>query len=474
MPNFQTINARTNNSTNIRTRNFRLIGGFPGQTLQSGTNGLSFWGNPQSGPTGPTGPAGPAGGPQGPTGATGTTGTTGPIDIRSTYAQSHTGTCTIVATYTGGGGAGGSGWVCEVDPPYAYIATCAHVVLENAYSVPLSQAAAWQVVLEQANGILGVNVQVDCVLVGYDASADVALLRTKSLTESPSQGFDFTVAQTVIPWGSSDSQTPGSICMVIGNPASLDTASCAVGYVRDPKFLAAAPLQASEDMFISAPIIGGNSGSPVLDKDGQAIGMTSYVLVTDSVPQATFVGGSNQVMMEQIIKKIRDLGGNFNGAAGKGYLGINDYSLAVGYYLMTLRQAYPAFSSSSLDVPQGAAILALDTSGDAVPGSRLHNGVPPVQVGDIITSITTTVAPLVTLDIGPFSNQYSWQRETHFRAGETVILQVVRPSTASTFSSTVILDQYPSSKDVVFTSSSRVPLGLNSSHLESCVKVEYP
>lgn len=344
----------------------------------------------------------------------------------------------------------GSGWVYAVDAEEkrAYIVTCAHVVLSVYNTTPLEEATEFAVTIGGANNNPAINVQVAAEIVGYDASADVALLRTLNTSESPDFGFDFTSAQKILEFANSDETAPGRTVQIIGNPFGEDFVSCAVGNCRDNKFVPVNQLNSTEAFTSTTSVAGGNSGSPVLNTDGKVVGILSWGL------SVVVVGGCNSYMMEQIVNKIRTLNTNFVGSTGKGFLGINFGTLVAGHELEYLRSVYPAFAASGLDEPNGFSVWSLATDSITIPGSRIVNGSVPLEPDDIILSVTSTVAPLETVDIGVFTDQASWTRITHFRAGQKVVLTCVRPSTATTFTSNVILDEFPVDLDYVFTPAS--------------------
>lgn len=332
--------------------------------------------------------------------------------------------CVTVSTNIGTG----SGFVIDVSAPYAFIVTAAHVVLENEGSVPGSVPTSLvTVVLGGANGDDSVNVQVGCTVLGYDAAADVAVLQTKSVAEDADTGFDFTASQKILEFTNSDDISPGSDIYCIGDPLGEDLNSICLGTIRDNKYVPSSNSGSIECVSFSAPIAPGNSGGPVLDTNGQVVGMSNFIF-TD---YPSFGGGVNSHMASQIVGRI----GAERGNNDKGYIGVKSSSLLNSSVLNSVRNAFPAFASSEYDKPNGLLIASVE-AGMLTAGFSQN---------DIMLKIND-------VEVGCFANQYSPTRVTWFASpGTTVKVTCVRPSTAAEIVADVIVSSFPSSADIVLT-----------------------
>lgn len=414
------------------------------------------------GKTGATGPSG-SGGCTGCTGATGATGATGPglPDSKVLYQNTFKAVVGIVSTYPNYPGltgvvSQGSGWISSVNQNgQALIVSNAHVVTKTINNEVILLPNRMEVFLQDANNVAGQNVQVGATVLGLDKAADIAVLLTQTPTDNPDSGFLFTQNQTVLEWGDSDTNEPGSFCATIGFPLGQDVLSYASGEVRDNKFTVRSITRfPTEQLFHNILTTRGNSGGPVIDKDGKVIAITGWGFTSTG----GYDGGVNQFFAQKLVDRIIQNGGDLTGFSApnsKGYLGITKYTATTSVFLFFNRTIYPAFAAGNLDVPIGFEITELDATAPATPNSRVTNatdsntGDPmPLLVGDIITKIETTVAPMLSYDIGIFTNRFHSSRVSYLRPpGETVVISVTRPSANIAFTVNVILDNYPASAE---------------------------
>ena len=105
-------------------------------------------------------------------------------------------------------------------------------------------------------------------VIGNDPSTDIAVLKVKARSR----------ALTPLPLGNSDSVRVGDSVVAIGNPFGLDRTVTA-GIVSALQRQIQAPNKYSIDHVIQtdAPINHGNSGGPLLNADGQVIGVNAQI-----------------------------------------------------------------------------------------------------------------------------------------------------------------------------------------------------
>ena len=146
----------------------------------------------------------------------------------------------------------GSGFVLSAD---GYIVTNNHVV-ENADSIKVNLRA-------DGNG----EVSYDAEVVGTDKETDLALLKIKADVSLPHLSF-----------GDSDALKVGQWVMAIGNPFGLDHTVTAGIVSAKGRTIGAGPY----DNFIQtdASINPGNSGGPLLNMDGEVIGINTAIIAT--------------------------------------------------------------------------------------------------------------------------------------------------------------------------------------------------
>ena len=214
---------------------------------------------------------------------------------------------------------------------------------------------------------------VEAELVGSDPSTDLAVLRVDTSAS----------ALTPLSLGDSDAVEVGDPVVAIGNPFGLDRTATA-GIVSALQRLITAPNQFTIDHVIQtdAPINHGNSGGPLLDDQGQVIGVNTQIetggLATGNVGIG-FAVPSNTVkdVVAQILRK---------GHVDHAYLGISGQALTndvAETYNLPTRQGVLVAKVTSRSGADDAGLRAGDTE-VVVAGETFVLG------GDIIVAIDGT------------------------------------------------------------------------------------
>jgi hypothetical protein len=86
-----------------------------------------------------------------------------------------------------------------------------------------------------------------------------------------------------------------------GFPAGYDTDSLTTGIIRDAHFNIRTGEQAVDSLFLNAPGIGGNSGSAILNADGDIVGIYTFGY-TD---HETFGGGANLWTLNRSVPRLK-------------------------------------------------------------------------------------------------------------------------------------------------------------------------
>ena len=89
----------------------------------------------------------------------------------------------------------------------------------------------------------------------------------------------------------------GDVCYVVGNPGGIDDDSISSGCVRDPNYCESNGSQVTNSIFVNAPGIGGNSGGPIVNTNGDVIGIYTFGLGS----YECFGGGSNQSVLSSTL-----------------------------------------------------------------------------------------------------------------------------------------------------------------------------
>lgn len=239
-------------------------------------------------------------------------------------------------------GGSGSGVVIKEEGEYAYVVTNNHVI-ENAEKIEVSLA----------NGET-----VEAKLIGADALSDLAVLRISNEH-----------VEKVLKFGDSSAVRAGEQVVAIGNPLGLEfSRTVTQGIISAVDRTIKTRTSAGEwDLHViqtDAAINPGNSGGPLVNMDGEVIGINSLKIATSNVEGMGFAIPSNDVvpLVEEMVQK---------GAVARPYIGISmvDVTQIPRSYLGDLPD----------DVQEGVAVTDVDANSPAGRGG--------IQPGDIIVGM---------------------------------------------------------------------------------------
>ena len=125
-----------------------------------------------------------------------------------------------------------------------------------------------------------------------DAAGDIAVLKVPGLT-----------TQSFLNWGNSRTYTRGSPLAIVGAPLDVDINSIATGVMRNNQFVYGTPFSPIECILTDIASYAGNSGSPILDINGNVVGILEFGFLINSVP-ILLTGGPSQYMAEQIVNRM--------------------------------------------------------------------------------------------------------------------------------------------------------------------------
>ena len=207
--------------------------------------------------------------------------------------------------------------------------------------------------------------RVDPSWIFYDAVADVCLIKT-----------GITIQANHMLKISSVEPLTGQTVWICGFPGGYDTDSMTKGIIRDAHFNINDSGQAVDSLFLNAPAIGGNSGSAILNNEGDIVGIYTFGY-TD---KETFGGGANRGVVYHVTEKLKVQAQPNARFVDKNYLGV-DWARTSP---IVLDQSYYPLTDGV-----GGPVLYATPQAKGVRITNMHANSPlqgVVNVGDIILS----------------------------------------------------------------------------------------
>jgi S1-C subfamily serine protease len=292
----------------------------------------------------------------------------------------------------------GSGFVVDTGGD---IATNAHVVTDD------TGAPAKAVWIEFGDGN-----RVDGHIVGIDLNADVALVKIQPGDLRPAGA-----KLVVVPLGSTTKILVGDPVAAIGSPFG-EQQSLSVGVVsalhRSIQSLTGFPI--GNAVQTDAAINHGNSGGPLLDAQGQVIGINSQIRSTSGGGE----GVGFAIPVETVKRSLAQL--RAKGSVEYAYIGVGAIPL------------WPQLAERlKIPVPRGALVDHVQPGGPAdkagLRGARAHivfQGQPGIPVGGDTIASVNGVALTPTNDLADVIGNY--------HPGDTVSVEIVRDGQRQTLS----------------------------------------
>lgn len=241
----------------------------------------------------------------------------------------------------------GSGFVYKKDDKYGYILTNYHVV---------SGSSGLKVI--DMNGQ-----SIDAVYLGGDSYADIAVIR-----------IDVKNVLDVASIGESTKSKLGDTVFTVGTPIDTEymgsvTKGIVSGENRTVTVSTTNGNYMMEVLQTDASINPGNSGGPLVNINGEVIGITSMKLVTDSIEGMGFA-----IPIEIAMSSVDQL--ELGEKIERPYIGVSLYD--IGSMSLYFRNDIKVDNN----IKEGAVVAAVEENGDAANGK--------LTVGDVITELDGT------------------------------------------------------------------------------------
>lgn len=259
-------------------------------------------------------------------------------------------------SYSGGmySGSGCFITLSDSDLRHGLFLTCAHNVIST---IENTVQSAKEVYIE--NPLTNEWLQVTPDMVFVDGVGDIALIKS---------GINFVGSKCKPLKLATDYAKTGDRCIVVGDPAMMDSDSMSCGIVRSARYeMKPIAYQINECLHTDAPTVGGSSGSPMLNENGEIIAMLTY----GHDGASTFGGGPNA----SSIKKSLSVLSKFRNNTEKKYLGLV-WGVVYPTTLASLKRKQPSLSLTT----SGVQIYRVNTLS---PFQKI------LYPGDIITEVET-------------------------------------------------------------------------------------
>jgi S1-C subfamily serine protease len=265
-------------------------------------------------------------------------------------------------------------------------------ILTNAHVIN----GAVKITVEFANGNT-----VPAKVIGKDPDDDLALLKVDARGQHLAP----------LPLGNSNTVQVGDPTVAIGNPFDLErTLTTGVVSALQREIQAPNGFSIGNVIQTDAPINPGNSGGPLINAEGQVIGINSQIQTADGSDGSVGIGFAIPINTAAFV--IPQL--ERTGRVTEGYLGVETTTIS------------PSFASLHLGASAGALVESV-AGGTPAAKAGLHGSSQTVTLADGITQVQIGGDIIVSLNGLPIDSDAALENVViHDQPGRTVTLGIVR------------------------------------------------
>lgn len=185
--------------------------------------------------------------------------------------------------------------------PDGYIVTAAHVISEPKDEKDDKGA------IVAANEIYAlVSPKYDvykCRVVGIDGTGDIGVLKI-DMDDPFNKNNPPIQNQKYLPF--TNGVKTGDLAFVLGYPLGTDLSSFSMGIVRNEKFVAPSLFIPFNVILITSPAYQGNSGSPIVNVNGEVIGLLTFVYYANDQTFESIGGGPTASIVSFVVQRLID------------------------------------------------------------------------------------------------------------------------------------------------------------------------
>lgn len=240
-----------------------------------------------------------------------------------------------------------------------------------------------------------------------DGVADIALIKT---------GIDFTNYPEYCLTINTGIVNEGDVCYVVGNPGGYDEDSISCGNVRDSNYTQPAGFHITNSIYVNASGMGGNSGGPIVNVNGDVIGIYTFGL---GKGYECFGGGSNQEVLQKTLVVLKEHTNN----KIKLYLGIH-WSVPNPFVIKKYYNNNKNFSTEGVYIKT----VSLES-----PFNDILNS------GDLLLSCSFPNGEI--LSFGNNDNQFTPGKLLYYPIKTNIIIKYIKNNTFNIITENVILNK---------------------------------